>query len=170
MVLITNSLCLVNTLSCKYNYFPHISWFVLLLLLLVFTNPNTTLIQTETVLQHLIIFFTSEVSLLHCGDINAEVREVTSFSSCGGRSKPPVPDLPQRRSKGSCFSSASPARLFSLSFFSKRVSLYGGGFLVFSFLVLLGPSFLFFPLRVCVWGEPLQKKLPVLHSLAGYFR
>ena len=24
---------LVNTLSCKYNYFPHISWFVLLLLL-----------------------------------------------------------------------------------------------------------------------------------------
>ena len=38
------SLSLVNTLSCKYNYyFPHISWFVLLLLLLVFTNQNTTL-------------------------------------------------------------------------------------------------------------------------------
>ena len=42
-VLITNSLSLVNTLSCKYNYFPHISWFVLLLSLLVFTNQNTTI-------------------------------------------------------------------------------------------------------------------------------
>ena len=38
------SLSLVNTLSCKYNYFPHISWFVLLLLQLAFTNQNTTII------------------------------------------------------------------------------------------------------------------------------
>ena len=42
-VLITNSLSLLNALSCKYNYFPHKSWFVLLLLLFVFTNQNTTI-------------------------------------------------------------------------------------------------------------------------------
>ena len=43
LILCSYRLFLVNTLSCKYNYFPHISWFVLLLLLLVFTNQNTTL-------------------------------------------------------------------------------------------------------------------------------
>ena len=42
LILITNSLSLGNALFCKYNYLPHISWFVLLLLLLVFTNQNTT--------------------------------------------------------------------------------------------------------------------------------
>ena len=50
-VLITNSLSLVNTLSCKYNYFPHISWFVLLLLQLVFTNQNTTVNLSKSVIR-----------------------------------------------------------------------------------------------------------------------
>ena len=45
---INNNVCLVNPLSCKYNYFPQISWFVLLLLLLVFTNQNTTEILTKS--------------------------------------------------------------------------------------------------------------------------
>ena len=57
----TNSLSLVNTLSCKFNYFPHISWFVLLLLLLVFTNQNTTHININKFLNTLV----EEQSLYH---------------------------------------------------------------------------------------------------------
>ena len=51
---ITNPMFLLLTVSlsckyssCKYNYFPHISWFVLSLLLLVFTNQNTTILNSD---------------------------------------------------------------------------------------------------------------------------